>query len=348
MVKTKTNPDSAKAPVPNASPKSVLKHVNPITQTRTTSIVSSSLFKKRVEQEFFALLQFPRDMTPSPLRQQMASTLQSVCNHFQCGFPYNWEEYAVGFCGDKHRVSASNEFNMSSGDSANKTLPFSFDDLPVTRIHDLLLPPFGDPENCLLTKSIFNDGNSPMKNVDSGSDETPVNQMETKVDYKFNNDNTILNSRDMTKEEHQKASCHSEMGTNVLTPTRVACKRSPSRLKNSGMKDEVVSSNSHGKSTYSDRAISSDATRNGIGGRVRKSASNPTNSFGEDNVTLVTADNPKVRQRRRKSLRKYCKLLIFIVFSSDISCRIAKTWSIAAVIIHYYNYVLCGRHHPLL
>nr|POE62033.1 hypothetical protein CFP56_56422 [Quercus suber] len=210
-----------------------------------------------------------------------------VCNHFQCGFPYNWEEYAVGFCGDKHRVSASNEFNMSSGDSANKTLPFSFDDLP---------------------------GNSPMKNVDSGSDETPVNQMETKVDYKFNNDNTILNSRDMTKEEHQKASCHSEMGTNVLTPTRVACKRSPSRLKNSGMKDEVVSSNSHGKSTYSDRAISSDATRNGIGGRVTKSASNPTNSFGEDNVTLVTADNPKVRQRRRKSLRKYCKLLILLSF----------------------------------
>ncbi|KAL4596884.1 hypothetical protein ACB092_12G196100 [Castanea dentata] len=142
-----------------------------------------------------------------------------VCNHFLCGFPYNWEEYAVGCSGDKHRVLASNEFNMSS-------------------------------ENCLLTKSIFNDvlgkfkGNSPMKNVDSGSDETPVNQMETKVDYKFDNDNTILNSRDLTKEEHQKASCHSEMGMNVLSPTRVACKRSSTRLKNSGMKPEVVSSNS--------------------------------------------------------------------------------------------------------
>ncbi|XP_050254421.1 uncharacterized protein LOC126700361 [Quercus robur] len=193
--------------------------------------------------------------------------------------------------------------------SANKMLPFSLNDLPVTRIRDLLLPSFGDPENCLLTKSIFNDvlgkfkGNSPMKNVDSGSDETPVNQMDTKVDYKFDNDNTILNSRDLTKEEHQKASCHSEMGTNVLAPTRVACKRSPTRLKNSGMKHEVVSSNSHGKSTYSDRAISSDATRNGIGGRVTKSASNPTNSFGEDDVTLVTADKPKVRRRQRKSLR---------------------------------------------
>ena len=32
-------------PDPNASPKSVLKHVNPITQTRKNSIVSSSLFK---------------------------------------------------------------------------------------------------------------------------------------------------------------------------------------------------------------------------------------------------------------------------------------------------------------
>ena len=104
---------------------------------------------------------------------------------------------------------------MSSGDIANKTLPFSLNDLPVTRICDLLLPSFGDPENCLLTKSIFNDvlgkfkGNSPMKNEDSRSDETPVNQMETKVDYKFDNDNAILNSRDLTKAEHQKASCHS-------------------------------------------------------------------------------------------------------------------------------------------
>ena len=198
---------------------------------------------------------------------------------------------------------------MSSGDIANKTLPFSLNDLPVTRICDLLLPSFGDPENCLLTKSIFNDvlgkfkGNSPMKNVDSRSDETPVNQMETKVDYKFDNDNAILNSRDLTKEEHQKASCHSEMATNVLASTRGVCTRSMTRLKNSGVKHEVVSSNSRGKSTYSDRAISSDATRNGIRGRVTKSASNPTNSFGEDDVTLVTADKPKVRQRRRKSLR---------------------------------------------
>ena len=41
----------------------------------------------------------------------------------------------------------------------------------------------------------------------------------------------------------------------------------------------------------------------GLEGGVTKSASNPTNSFGEDNVTLVTADKPKVRQRQRKSLR---------------------------------------------
>ena len=41
----------------------------------------------------------------------------------------------------------------------------------------------------------------------------------------------------------------------------------------------------------------------GLEGGVPKSASNLTNSFGEDNVTLVTADKPKVRQRRRKSLR---------------------------------------------
>ena len=175
---------------------------------------------------------------------------------------------------------------MSSGDSANKTSPFSFNDLPVTRIHDLLLPSSGDPENCLLTKSTFNDilGKSKGKNVDSRSDETPVNQKETKVDNKFDNDNSILNSRDLTKEEHQKASCHSEMATNVLASTRGVCTRSMTRLKNSGVKHEVVSSNSHGKSTKS-----------------ASNVSHPTNSFREDSVTLVTAVKRKVG-RPRKSL----------------------------------------------
>lgn len=331
MVNTRSNSVSAKAPHPNVSPKPEIKYENPtISRTRTTSIVSSSLFKsvllndwwlekpangkglavggfaylERVGIRVFrsAAISKRHDTVTLETADGISITIcnfinssrthqngfdSEVCNHFRFGFPYNWEEYAIGCSGDKHRASAFNEFNMSSGDSANKTFPFSFNDLPVTRIRDLSLPSFGDPENCLLTKSIFNDilGKSKGKNVDSRSDETPVNQKATKVDIKFENDNSIMNSRDLTKEEHQKASCHSEMATNVLASTRGVCTRSMTRLKNSGVKHEVVSSNSHGKSTKS-----------------ASNVSHPTNSFvGEDSVTLVTAVKRKLG-RPRKSL----------------------------------------------
>lgn len=210
------------------------------------------------------------------------------------GFPYNWEEYAVGCSGEEHGVSSSNEFSMSLGDSANETLPLSLDDLPVTRIHDLLMYSVGDRENCLLKQSIYNDilrkskGDRPMKNVDSGPEETSVDD---------SNSNSNLNSRDMTKEEHQKASCHFEMGMNVLTPTRGVYTRSMTRLKNS-RKEQEVSSNTHVKSTYSNRAILSDAAQNKIRGVVTRSASkvsHPTNSFGEDNEAFVTSDKSTVR-----------------------------------------------------
>ncbi|GMY32370.1 protein EMBRYO DEFECTIVE 1674 [Fagus crenata] len=335
LKKTRRNSESATASNPKASPKSVPKGRNPITRGPTISIVSSSLFKS-VSLDDWWLVKPPNGKglalrgfaslgrggirafrSAAISKRHNATTLETVdgikilisgsinrpqthqngfpskvCNHFLLGFPYNWEEYAVGCSGEEHGVSSSNEFSMSLGDSANETLPLSLDDLPVTRIHDLLMYSVGDRENCLLKQSIYNDilrkskGDRPMKNVDSGPEETSVDDS-----------NSNLNSRDMTKEEHQKASCHFEMGMNVLTPTRGVYTRSMTRLKNS-RKEQEVSSNTHVKSTYSNRAILSDAARNRIRGVVTRSASkvsHPTKSFGEDNEAFVTSDKSTVR-----------------------------------------------------
>lgn len=239
-----------------------------------------------------------------------------VCNHFLLGFPWNWEEYAVSCSGEKStgrgvptRISASDDSNVSLGDSADKTFPFSLHDLPVTRIRDLLITTFEDPDNCLLTKSIYNDilgktmGNSPMKNVQSGLNATPANQNETKVDHKYNNEDTFLNSRDMTTEEYQKAGYHSEMGMNVLTATRGVSTRSMTRLKNFRMEqEEKLSPNSNIKHKYSDRTISSDATRKRIGGMVKRNApkvSHPTKLFEEDEELFIVSDKSVVRRSRR-------------------------------------------------
>lgn len=197
---------------------------------------------------------------------------------------------------------------MSLDYNADKTFPFSLHDLPVTRIHDLLISTFEDPDYCLLTKSIYNDilgksmGNSPMKNVQSGLNETPVNQKETKADHKYNED-TFLNSRDMTTEEYQKAGYHSEMGMNVLTPTIGVSTRSMTRLKNFRMEqEERLSPNSNIKHKYCDRTISSDATRKRIGGMVKINApkiSHPTKLFEEDKEFFIVSDKSVVRRSKR-------------------------------------------------
>jgi hypothetical protein len=169
----------------------------------------------------------------------------------------------------------------------------------VTRVRDLLISTFEDPDYCLLTKSIYNDilgksmGNSPMKNVQSGLNETPVNQKETKVDHKHDNEDTFFYSRDMTTEENQ----------NVLTPTIGVSTRSMTRLKNFRMEqEERLSPNSKIKQKYSDRTISSDATRKRIGGMVKRNApkvSHPTKLFEDDKEFLVVSDKSVVRRSRR-------------------------------------------------
>lgn len=116
-------------------------------------------------------------------------------------------------------------------------------------------------------------GNSPMKNMQSGVNETPVNQKGTKADHKYNNEDTFLNSRDMTTEEYEKAGYHSEMSMNVLTTTIGVSTRSMTRLKNFRMEqEERLSPNSNIKHKYSDQTISSDAARKRIGGMVKRNA----------------------------------------------------------------------------
>ncbi|KAB1213348.1 hypothetical protein CJ030_MR5G003582 [Morella rubra] len=178
----------------------------------------------------------------------LTARCQKVCNHFLIGFPYNWEEYAVGCSGeesaDRGGVSASDDTNIPLGDIADKSVPFSIEDVPLTRIRDLFMTTFGDPENCQIIKSIYNNisgtstVNSPMKNVESGINETRINEKESKPDQKYNNNNSVLNPRHMSTVENQKSSCRSERVVNVLTPTRGVSTRSMTRLKNSRMEQE--------------------------------------------------------------------------------------------------------------
>ncbi|KAF5452016.1 hypothetical protein F2P56_027057 [Juglans regia] len=237
-----------------------------------------------------------------------------VCNRFLLGFPYNWEEYAVGCSGEDStdrgvstRVSTSDDSSL--GFRRDGTFPFSLEDLPVTRIGDLLMSTFGDREHRLITNSIYNDilgkskGNSPMQNVKSGLNDTPFCQKEIEVDRNSKNDNSGFNSRDMTGVENQKSICHSEISMNVLTSTRGVSTRSMTRLKNSRLEQEDrLSPDTHTKRNYSDQATSSNAARNIIEVSVPRRAtkvSRPTKLFGEDKCVSGISDASVRRSSRR-------------------------------------------------
>ncbi|EEF32637.1 protein EMBRYO DEFECTIVE 1674 [Ricinus communis] len=76
-----------------------------------------------------------------------------VCNQFKLGFPYHWEECVAQFYGEEsakqeapHRNSGFIEHNISSGTNA---MPSTLDDLPATRLRDLVMHLAEDSENCL-------------------------------------------------------------------------------------------------------------------------------------------------------------------------------------------------------
>ncbi|KAK2971026.1 hypothetical protein RJ640_025800 [Escallonia rubra] len=87
----------------------------------------------------------------------------AISYHFRLGFPYNWEEYAAQFFGEElaNRAVPSifpslDGLNLSSDSGMNKSFPASLDDLPVTRVRDLLMFGHGNSEDGAIIRSIFN------------------------------------------------------------------------------------------------------------------------------------------------------------------------------------------------
>ncbi|PSS35701.1 Protein EMBRYO DEFECTIVE like [Actinidia chinensis var. chinensis] len=81
-----------------------------------------------------------------------------VCNHFIFGFPYNWEKYSTRCFGEQSVNKASpSKISSFSDDGTDSFSPVLLDDLPVTRVRDLLMSDLGDSGDCGLAKSILND-----------------------------------------------------------------------------------------------------------------------------------------------------------------------------------------------
>ncbi|CAH1436104.1 unnamed protein product [Lactuca virosa] len=64
-----------------------------------------------------------------------------VCDHFLSGFPFNWEGY----------------FGNFSHEKCERSLPLSFNDLPVTRARDILMSTARESEACAFTNMILKD-----------------------------------------------------------------------------------------------------------------------------------------------------------------------------------------------
>ena len=117
----------------------------------------------------------------------------------------------------------------------NDLLPASLDELPVTRVRDLLMSTLGDST---LTNGIFSDilgrlsnlsnmkGNNSPTASDTEWDRTPSNQVE-----KFKDDNSILDASDMRSEEYKNNVRQSSRVMYDFSPSRGVLTRSMTRSK---------------------------------------------------------------------------------------------------------------------
>ncbi|CAK9137670.1 unnamed protein product [Ilex paraguariensis] len=197
--------------------------------------------------------------------------LPKVCNHFLFGFPYDWEKYATQCFSedslngaDKSRVTCLDGSLTSPDDDTVSFLPLSIDDLTVTRTRDLFMSTLGEPENCLLTKSIFNDilqkcsdnafahnGSPCHSNKASNNrgmtedipDESPSNNKRTKVDQKCKDATGISNVRHMTT---YGSICKSVMGKDVHNLTKRVATRSMTTSTKHGLSEPLSASESSG------------------------------------------------------------------------------------------------------
>ncbi|KAJ6366471.1 hypothetical protein OIU77_002956 [Salix suchowensis] len=117
-----------------------------------------------------------------------------ICERFQLGFPHSWLELATQLGSEESAnggvppgKSGFDEPKMSSGTGASAA-SVSFEDIPVTRIRDVLTHPLGDSNDCALadmleqfcsndvklsTKSTIPDSKNPVAAANAVMDETP-------------------------------------------------------------------------------------------------------------------------------------------------------------------------------
>ncbi|CAK7323115.1 unnamed protein product [Dovyalis caffra] len=164
---------------------------------------------------------------------------EQICERFQLGFPYSWEELATQLCGEESANRGSprgklgfDEPEVSSGITA-KAASVSFDDLPVTRIRDILMHPLGDSKDCVLAdmleQSCSNDvklspistnpdSKNPVTMAKTVVDETP-RTCKRKAGQKYKDGGKIPRTVDTVMGE-------------CITPSRGIVTRSMSRLRN--------------------------------------------------------------------------------------------------------------------
>lgn len=201
---------------------------------------------------------------------------EQVCDHFVLGFPYDWEEFGAQCFGEESTYGAlpsrntnSYGFKMSD-DGAKCSLPISFDDLPVTRVCDLMMVPSGDYKECRLTRRIFDhilniyggssvqlnqenngqittkdpelyetglsldsneENNSPVTTENCFVDKALRDQVKNKVEQRYKNDNDISDATPMREVESQSMHNHSTMGVDVHWLREGVCTRSKKRSK---------------------------------------------------------------------------------------------------------------------
>ncbi|XP_052208504.1 uncharacterized protein LOC127812188 [Diospyros lotus] len=104
-----------------------------------------------------------------------------ACNHFLFGFPYYWEEYSCQSLDEElvyktisSRTSTLDAFHLSSHDGTNCLPLMSLDNLPVTRIRDLLMSRLGDSDDSVISKGILNDILQKHDSTASKDDDAPV------------------------------------------------------------------------------------------------------------------------------------------------------------------------------
>ncbi|KAL8244957.1 hypothetical protein R6Q59_011215 [Mikania micrantha] len=127
-----------------------------------------------------------------------------VSNCFLSGFPYNWKDYATKY---SHEKCANTE---------NQSLPVSFDDLPVTRVRDLLISESRSRE---LTSIIFRDILKHTEKIldQSVSSIKKVCKSSTETEVDLNQDNVSLNPTQEMIEEDDKIPVDLQSGNSEET-----------------------------------------------------------------------------------------------------------------------------------